>query len=78
MREHDFEKFAPMVDMPLDAGIRPYVGALRSGAVETFESCEGGAGHAFTESTIWVPWWCGRGVPRLRHCLPAWAARFQA
>lgn len=52
MREADFEKFAPAADMPLDAGIRPYVLALRSGAVETFESCEGGEGHAFTEPTI--------------------------
>jgi hypothetical protein len=37
---------------PLDAGIRDAVGALRAGGVETFESCEGGPGHAFPEPTI--------------------------
>lgn len=42
----------PATDLPLDRGIRRYVLALRSGGVETFESCEGGEGHAFTEPTI--------------------------
>lgn len=45
-------QFEPVVDMPLDAGIRDYVLALRSGGIETFESCEGGKGHAFPEPTI--------------------------
>lgn len=36
----------------LDPGIRDYVAKLRSGGVETFESCQGGAGHAFPEPTI--------------------------
>ena len=39
-------------DLPLDAGIRRYVAILRSGGVETFESCEGGRDHAFPEPTI--------------------------
>jgi hypothetical protein len=36
----------------LDPGIRSYVARLRAGGVQTFESCEGGAGHAFTEPTV--------------------------
>ena len=46
------DEFEPATDMPLDAGIRAYVLALRSGGIETFESCEGCDGHAFTEPTI--------------------------
>lgn len=42
----------PEIDMPLDKGIEPYVLALRSGGIETFESCEGGDGHAFLEPTV--------------------------
>ena len=37
---------------PLDPGIAPIVKALRVGNVETFESCEGGAGHAYPEPTV--------------------------
>jgi hypothetical protein len=37
---------------PLDSGIRKAVVALRSKGVETFESCEGGIGHAFSEPTV--------------------------
>ena len=48
----NFDEFEPSTDMPLDAGIRRYVLALRSGGIETFESCEGGIGHAFPEPTI--------------------------
>lgn len=40
------------VSPPLDAGIRPYVVALWNSGIETFESCEGGPGHAFPEPTI--------------------------
>src|ERR1700681_2359157 len=36
----------------LDPGIREYVARLRSNGIETFESCQGGPGHAFTEPTI--------------------------
>jgi hypothetical protein len=39
-------------DSPLDPGIEPYVIALRDGGVETFESCEGGIGHAYAEPTV--------------------------
>jgi hypothetical protein len=37
---------------PLDAGIAPMVAALAAGGVETFESCEGGPGHAYPEPTV--------------------------
>ena len=46
------EQFAPATDMELDAGIRRAVLVLRCGGIETFESCEGGEGHAFPEPTI--------------------------
>ena len=48
----DLELFAPVVDMELDTGIRRYVLILRSQGIETFESCQGGEGHAFPEPTI--------------------------
>jgi hypothetical protein len=36
----------------LDPGIAPFVLALREQGVETFESCQGGRGHAFRKPTI--------------------------
>jgi hypothetical protein len=39
-------------DPPLDEGIREIVIALARNGVETFESCEGGSGHAFPEPTV--------------------------
>lgn len=39
-------------DPPLDPGIYPAVVALRAAGVETFESCEGGAGHAYPVPTV--------------------------
>ena len=39
-------------DPPLDPKIEQAVLVLRSAGVETFESCEGGEGHAYTEPTI--------------------------
>ena len=36
----------------LDLGISALVHILRNHGVETFESCEGGGGHAFPEPTI--------------------------
>lgn len=36
----------------LDPGIRTFVETLRLAGVETFESCEGGEGHAYTEPTV--------------------------
>jgi hypothetical protein len=48
----NFDKFAPSTDTPLDPGIRRYVLALRFGGIQTFDSCEGGFGHSFSEPTI--------------------------
>lgn len=39
-------------DSPLDAGIASAVLALAAGGVETFESCQGGPGHAYPEPTV--------------------------
>ena len=39
-------------DPPLDKGIHGAVTALARASVETFESCEGGAGHAYFEPTV--------------------------
>jgi len=38
-------------DPPLDVGICDAVEVLRKAGVETFESCEGGSGHAYPEPT---------------------------
>jgi hypothetical protein len=39
-------------DPPLDAGIKRIVETLYKANVETFESCEGGDGHAYLEPTV--------------------------
>lgn len=39
-------------DSPLDPGIAPFVAALSDDGVETFESCDGGDGHAYAEPTV--------------------------
>lgn len=36
----------------IDIGIRRAVDCLQNNGIETFESCEGGKGHAFTEPTV--------------------------
>ena len=36
----------------IDPGIAEQVATLRSEGIETFESCEGGTGHAFPEPTV--------------------------
>jgi hypothetical protein len=44
-----------MDDVPivgLDPGIAPIVDALRARGVPTYESCQGGEGHAFPEPTV--------------------------
>ncbi len=40
------------VEPPLDFGIRPMVEVLVKAGVETFESCEGGCGHAYPVPTV--------------------------
>ena len=45
--------FAPIEGVrPIDAGIEHEVRVLCENGIETFESCEGGAGHAFPEPTV--------------------------
>jgi len=39
-------------DPPLDTGIKYAVELLNNAGVETYESCEGGNGHSYTEPTI--------------------------
>ena len=39
-------------DPPLDPGIADAVEALRDAGIETFESCEGGPGHAYPEPSV--------------------------
>lgn len=50
--DDDLETSAPVVDLPIDPGIRRAVLVLRQAGIETFESCQGGEGHAFPEPTI--------------------------
>ncbi|MBN9463441.1 MAG: hypothetical protein J0H00_19700 [Burkholderiales bacterium] len=45
-------QLAAIFDPPLDEGIRLFVECLNAAGVETFESCEGGAGHAYREPTV--------------------------
>jgi len=46
------EQKTPLLKESLDRGIRHIVQILVSNGVETFESCEGGEGHAFYEPTV--------------------------
>ncbi len=39
-------------DPALDPGIFDAVEALRAAGVDTFESCQGGSGHAYAEPTV--------------------------
>lgn len=35
-----------------DPGIRPYMRLMTAGGFETYESCQGGEGHAYAEPSI--------------------------
>ena len=51
-RQTGLEQFAPATDLEIDPGIRRAVLVLRSAGIETFESCQGGLGHAFPDPTV--------------------------
>ena len=61
-------------DPPLDPGISRAVEVLREHGIETFESCQGGAGHASPEPMIRFHGGQGEGFIALgvaqRHRLP--------
>ena len=55
MEEREARKYRTVGDedfSTLDPGIKPWVEMLWAEGVETFESCQGGDGHAFLEPTI--------------------------
>lgn len=49
---HSRKQNRPLARNSLDPGIEKAVRLLQSEGIETFESCEGGKGHAFPEPTI--------------------------
>ena len=51
MMNHEPTTFAEIKDA-LDPGIAQVVAILMQGGVETFESCQGGDGHAYPEPTV--------------------------
>jgi hypothetical protein len=52
VRETNEQPPAKEYDSPLDAGVKYYVEVLAAAGIETYESCEGGPGHAYPEPTI--------------------------
>lgn len=42
----------PFIPGKIDAGIQKAVFLLQDAGVETYESCEGGKGHAYSEPTV--------------------------
>jgi hypothetical protein len=58
-------------DPPLDPGIHAAVVALREGGIETFESCQGGDGHAYREPTVRFHGGKGEGFRALAAALNA-------
>ena len=53
----------------LDNGIKPWVLLLRESGVETRQSCQGGAGHAYDMPTIDLTGGPGSGMRALSVCL---------
>jgi sugar phosphate isomerase/epimerase len=51
-RSHIERPSFPPVPGKLDKGIRRAVEILMACGIETFESCEGGPGHSYTEPTV--------------------------
>jgi hypothetical protein len=63
----------------LDPGIAPYVDVLDAAGIETYESCEGGAGHSYAEPAVRFFGARGEGfralAVALQHNLPVRAVR---
>jgi hypothetical protein len=57
------------IGLELDGGIAKTVDRLRSAGVETYESCEGGPGHAYPEPTIAFRGGSGEGWRAMSLCL---------
>lgn len=51
-QQDELAEFNAGLDLALDEGIARAVMILRRGGIETYESCEGGPGHAFSEPTV--------------------------
>lgn len=58
-------------DPPLDPGIRDVVEALQRAGVDTYESCEGGDGHAYPEPAVRFHGDSAEGVRALAAALAA-------
>jgi hypothetical protein len=72
-------KTSPPIPGKLDRGIEKAVKLLQADGVKTFESCEGGKGHAYTEPTVRFhgtpeAGWRAMGIC-LAHGLPVLALR---
>jgi hypothetical protein len=52
MERHRLLTTTPPIPGKLDREIEKYVRQLQACGIETFESCEGGIGHAYFEPTI--------------------------
>jgi hypothetical protein len=63
-------------DPPLDPGIRAAVETLCAAGVETFESCEGGHGHAYPEPTVRFHGQSAEGFRALSAAMQAGLSRF--
>src|SRR5438309_4697877 len=48
----ELEAFRTGFSLPIDRGIAHAVKVLSDAGIETYESCEGGDGHAFPEPTV--------------------------
>lgn len=64
-----YEKARLAYNPPLDAGIMVYVHILNGNGIETYESCEGGAGHSYPNPTIAFRGTYGDGFRALAVCL---------
>ena len=51
-KHNDLKKLTTEYFPPLDKGIKREVEILVEGGIETYESCEGGPGHAYPEPTV--------------------------